>query len=776
MLERYKTLGGVLALGEFSVAELAELSGVREPTVRTILRREGTFVEQIGTRSTGRRGGQPVRWRVRPAARERLRAQLRELERLGVGPWLADQPDHDDAPRAGIIAAEDVLLRLAGTDVEPVERTELVKLAEAHLDAADASLAASDGALPGTAHRQLDRDRRVVELLLTLEQAEQDAAARRDRILEEARVQAERFTSEARSRAEALERDTQERYRRARSEISALEGDISTLSSQRDALREQVGAISHERGPTSASREASGATRSFGSGRSSGGQGGRLGMGRPTGRSLSAEAAIEGVRWKTGRESESGRATHPLAWMGTYLRTTAILDFLCALLAGLVALEARFGTDIHGGVPTAYFAFTAALPFLWLGSVGVAGGYDPRFIGVGTEEFRRVLNAAVALTAGVAIVSYVAKLDLARGYLVVALPCAFAFDLAARYFMRKRLHRRRRVGQFMRRTVAVGHAAPVADLVTLLRRDSHHGLAVVAACVAGTESQSEVADVPVYGGLDSVPSVVSQFNADTVAVLSSPEMDSARLRELAWDLEETGTDLWVASALLDVAGPRTTIHPVAGLPLLHVDHAELAGGKRVIKGIFDKITAALALILLAPLFVAIALTIKVTDHGPVFFRQARIGKDGTPFKVWKFRTMVVDAEAATAQFLRANEADRILFKMRQDPRITRVGAWLRRCSLDKLPQLFNVLRGNMSLVGPRPALPVEVKEYGNHMRRRLAVKPGITGLWQVSGRSDLSWDEAMRLDVRYVENWSLALDLQIIWKTLSAVARGSSAY
>jgi exopolysaccharide biosynthesis polyprenyl glycosylphosphotransferase len=462
------------------------------------------------------------------------------------------------------------------------------------------------------------------------------------------------------------------------------------------------------------------------------------------------------------------------AWTGTYLRMAALLDCLCGLAAGLIALEVRF--DSQGSLPAEYFAFTIALPFLWLGSVAVAGGYDPRFIGVGSDEFRRVLNAAVGLTAGLAIFSYVAKLDLARGYLAVALPCATAFDLMARYGLRKWLHRRWRDGRFMRRTVAVGHAAPVGDLVAMLRRDSHHGLSVVAACVAGARHQGEVADVPICGGLDSVASVVSRFNADTVAVLACPEMDGTRLRELAWDLEKTGTEMCVASALLDVAGPRTTIRPVAGLPLLHVDHAELAGGKRVIKGIFDKVSAALALILLAPLFTVIALVIRLTDHGPVFFRQTRIGKDGLPFTLWKFRTMVVDAESQKAQLLALNDGDGTLFKMHRDPRVTRAGAWLRRWSLDELPQLINVLFGNMSMVGPRPALAVEVAEYRDHMRRRLAVRPGITGLWQVNGRSDLPWDEAERLDLRYVENWSLALDLQILWKTASAVTRGSGAY
>jgi exopolysaccharide biosynthesis polyprenyl glycosylphosphotransferase len=232
----------------------------------------------------------------------------------------------------------------------------------------------------------------------------------------------------------------------------------------------------------------------------------------------------------------------------------------------------------------------------------------------------------------------------------------------------------------------------------------------------------------------------------------------------------------VAPALLDVAGPRTTIRPVAGLTLLHVDHPELAGGKQVVKAVFDKMVALTAVILLAPLFAVIMMAIRLGDHGPVFFRQTRVGKDGRTFAVWKFRTMVVDAEARKAELTAQNEAAGALFKMRQDPRVTKAGSRLRRSSLDELPQLFNVLVGDMSLVGPRPPLPAEAAKYGDHMRRRLVVKPGITGLWQVNGRSDLAWDEAVRLDLRYVENWSLALDLQILWKTWSAVVRGHGAY
>ena len=464
----------------------------------------------------------------------------------------------------------------------------------------------------------------------------------------------------------------------------------------------------------------------------------------------------------------------PVTWTRSYLRWVALTDCACALLAGALALYVRFAGQ--GYVPVSYVAFATALPVLWCASVALAGGYKSRFIGAGSDEFRRVLNAAVGLAAGVAIVSYALKIDVARGYVVVALPSVAAFDLAARYRLRKRLHRLRSVGFCVQRVVAVGHAPAVADLVATLRRDKFNGLNVVGACLAGRTMLGEIAGVPVFGGLGSVSAAVDQFGADTVAVLACPEMNGIRLRELAWELEETGTDLCVAPALIDVAGPRTTIRPVAGLPLLQLDHPELAGGKQVIKAVFDRMVAGLIMIALAPLFLVIAMAIRLDDQGPVFFKQTRVGRDGRTFKVFKFRTMVVDAEQRKLQLQALNEGAGALFKMRRDPRVTKVGASLRRWSLDELPQLFNVLKGDMSLVGPRPALPDEVARYGDHMRRRLVVKPGITGLWQVSGRSGLSWEEAFRLDLRYVDNWSIMLDLQILWKTFSAVTKGSGAY
>ena len=459
-------------------------------------------------------------------------------------------------------------------------------------------------------------------------------------------------------------------------------------------------------------------------------------------------------------------------WERYYLRRAALADFGCAILAVFAAAQLRFGND----VTRVYIVLSLALPVLWIGAVWLAGGYDVRFIGTGSDEFRKVLNAGVGLTAAIALFSYAINVELSRAYVLIALPSTTMFDLFARFTIRKRLHHQRAVGRCMLSVVAVGHEAAVADLVKELGRDRYHGLTVVGACVAKPSDCDEVAGVPVYGGLDDVTAAVRAFGADTVAVLACPEIGGTRLRSLAWELEKTGTDLCVSPALLDVAGPRTTIRPTAGLTLLHVDHPELDGIRLLIKGLFDRCVAAAALIMLAPVMGVLALAIWLHDRGPALFTQTRVGKDGRAFRIYKFRTMVVDAEQRKAQLMAMNDHDGVLFKLRRDPRITKVGGFLRRWSIDELPQLINVLLGHMSLVGPRPALPDEAARYADYVRRRLVVKPGLTGLWQVNGRSDLSWDESVRLDLRYVENWSFALDVQVLWKTFSVIFRRSGAY
>jgi exopolysaccharide biosynthesis polyprenyl glycosylphosphotransferase len=477
-----------------------------------------------------------------------------------------------------------------------------------------------------------------------------------------------------------------------------------------------------------------------------------------------------GIATSSGRYER--RTARVSAWTRDYLREVALADLGCAVVGVFMAAQIRFGSN----VTSTYLALSLALPVLWIGALWLAGAYDVRFIGTGSDEYRKVLNAGVSLTAAVAIFSYAVNLQVSRTYVVIALPSITLFDLVARYAMRKRLHWQRGHGKCLHSVLAVGHELAVADLVTELNRDKYHGLTVVGACVARPGVNDEVAGVRVYGGLDDVTAAVKAFGIDTVAVTACPEMNGIRLRSLAWDLEKTGTDLCVSPALLDVAGPRTTIRQTAGLTLLHVDHPQLSGFRLVLKALFDRCAAAAALIMLAPVMGAIAAAIWLHDRGPVLFTQLRVGRDGHEFRIYKFRTMVVDAEQRKQELLANNDSDGVLFKIRKDPRVTAVGAHLRRLSLDELPQLFNIFLGDMSLVGPRPALPEEADKYAAHVRRRLVVKPGLTGLWQVSGRSDLSWEESVRLDLRYVENWSFALDLQILWKTTSVLVRRSGAY
>jgi len=489
--------------------------------------------------------------------------------------------------------------------------------------------------------------------------------------------------------------------------------------------------------------------------------------------SVISEAAVP-ARQEQVHDRAAARRT--AAWRAYYVRVTVLVDTFCMLLAATLAVNTRFLSPSYR--PLSYLVITLILPLMWAVAMRLCGGYDLKFIGVGSDEFRRVLNAGFCLTAAVAIASYVTRFEVARSYVAIALPTATVLDLCARYWLRKRLHRRRATGYGMQRVVAVGHPDSVASLISQLSRDRHHGLSVVGACLTGDITVfPAIAGVPVFGGIDDTTRAVATLQADTVAVLACPELSGARMRELAWELEESATEVYVAPTLLDIAESRTTIRPIAGLPLLHLDHPRRAGTRILLKSLFDRTAAAIALMALAPVFLAVALAIKADDGGPVFFRQVRVGRDGEIFLVRKFRTMVTDAELLKSQLATQDEGNGALFKMRKDPRITRPGLWLRRYSLDELPQLINVARGDMSLVGPRPALPEETASYdGTHMIRRIVVKPGITGLWQVSGRSDLSLADSTRLDVHYVENWSLFLDLQILWKTARAVLSGSGAY
>jgi exopolysaccharide biosynthesis polyprenyl glycosylphosphotransferase len=460
-------------------------------------------------------------------------------------------------------------------------------------------------------------------------------------------------------------------------------------------------------------------------------------------------------------------------WERQYVRALVLCDLFAGVTAGAVTFGLRFGDQVTM-YNRCYLLLSGLLPVALLFVLAVGRSYERRYLFVGTDEYQRVIRGGVGLIAGAAVLSYALDLDLARSYVLVALPTAIAAVLVFRFALRKRLHVARRRGAGLRRVLVVGHEMSVIGITQQLRRERYHGLEVVGACLPANHDGA--VDLPVYGTFDDVADAVDAADADTVVVLSCPELDGVALRRLAWRLERDEVDLVVASALIDVAGARTTIRPFDGLPMLHVEHPRLHGGARVIKELFDRIGSLTLLAVFAPVLVVVALCVRCTSRGPVLFRQVRVGRDGREFRIFKFRSMYVDAEALLAELKHLNEHDGVLFKIRDDPRVTPVGRWLRRLSLDELPQLLNVLFGQMSLVGPRPPLPAEVAAYADDVRRRLAVKPGMTGLWQVSGRSDLPWDEAVRLDLRYVENWSLSLDLVILLRTMTAVVRSSGAY
>jgi len=430
-----------------------------------------------------------------------------------------------------------------------------------------------------------------------------------------------------------------------------------------------------------------------------------------------------------------------------------VLDTAVLSLAVLVGYLAHFGIGPPGGAALPYVVVAPGLVLAWLVSLKAFRCYDDRVIGYGADEYRRVSVASLRLAGGVVIAGWVLDVGVPRGLLTTSFIVGVIGLEVARFAARKRLHRFRSRGRgWSRKVLVVGDTAHVLELVDTLRREPYAGYQVVGACIPDAllaPVPQQLGDVPVVGSFRGI---------------------------LGWQSENTGLDLVVAPALTDVAGPRIHTRPVAGLPLIHVEAPEFRGIRKLVKGLVDRASALLALTLLLPLLVVIALTVLADSRGSALFRQTRVGQGGREFGVWKFRTMVINADAMLAELTARNETDGLMFKLRDDPRVTRIGRVLRKWSLDELPQLVNVLFGQMSLVGPRPPLPSEVARYDGDIARRLLVKPGMTGLWQISGRSDLSWEDGVRLDLYYVENWSLAADLTILWKTFGAVLNRRGAY
>lgn len=482
------------------------------------------------------------------------------------------------------------------------------------------------------------------------------------------------------------------------------------------------------------------------------------------------------VRVLTREGSATSRA--PIAgWEPRYRRFVILSDVVATLVMVLVvgvALGLRHGG--HHAEPITMLAVVTVVVVLC--SLRVSRVWNLSVLGQGAEEFSRLgrglLTSAVVLGLG----ALAFDVSGARRWVFLVIPTIALVAFPQRYVLRQLLHGARREGQCLLPVLAAGNLDTVRDLITRTRKATHLGWRVEAACTMdGRGAVGLVLDgVPVVGRLQDLALHVRRGGYRIVAVTPDPYWTPLRLQELAWNLEGSGAEMVVAPGLMEVAGPRLHISGVLGMPLLRVSEPVFSGSRRVAKALADRLGAALLLALLSPLMLVLAVLIKADSRGSVFYRQRRVGKGGEEFTILKFRTMVTNADAVRKQLAAVNEGAGLLFKMRKDPRVTRVGGALRRYSLDELPQLVNVLAGSMSLVGPRPPLPEESARYAPAVRRRLLVKPGLTGLWQVSGRSDLPWEESVRLDLRYVEDWSLALDAVIIWKTFRAVFGGQGAY
>lgn len=468
-------------------------------------------------------------------------------------------------------------------------------------------------------------------------------------------------------------------------------------------------------------------------------------------------------------------------WEKRYRRRLRITDtavifgvtFMTAVIQGLIIAPELLLEDprVYGRV----FLLTAAI---WLIALSAFQTRDKRIMGSGVTEYKRVAHATGLAFGILAIVFVIIQSSGLRMQLLIALPAGIVGLLASRWAWRRWLIGQRRFGHYVSRALIVGRRADVEYVIRTLQRDKLHGHLVV-----GTTVDDNLGDVVVdgrrygvVGSLNTVAKVAGAIAADTIIVAGRTDEDPGFIRRLSWQLEGTASELVLSSRLVDVAGPRISLQQIEGLPLIHVQIPTFEGGRHMVKRGFDIVISSLALLIIGVALPFIALAIALDSRGPIFFRQVRVGRDGETFGMVKFRSMKTSAEADLEGLLAANEGSGPLFKLKSDPRITRVGRVLRKFSVDELPQFWNVLIGDMSIVGPRPPLPSEVTAYDGRVFRRLYIKPGITGLWQVSGRSDLSWDESVRLDLRYVENWSLMSDLMIMWRTVKVMISPKGAY
>jgi exopolysaccharide biosynthesis polyprenyl glycosylphosphotransferase len=459
--------------------------------------------------------------------------------------------------------------------------------------------------------------------------------------------------------------------------------------------------------------------------------------------------------------------------------TAFVVDLVVITVTVFLAVYGRNHLLVFGSGSVTRSAALACglLVACWVIVIAMRGGYDRGVFGAGADEYKIVVGSSLFTAAFLGIGCYLTKFDLSRGFFLFAFLIGPPLLVVGRFALRRWLHHARRTGALGQRTVIVGGSDHIDAVADVFARETWLGYRVVGALTPPHElSLTTQGGVAVLGDVDRATTAIRAYDADVVFVVGGAFNDPHTMRNLVWDLESDDVQVILAPGMTDVSSERIRVRPVAGLPLLHLDRPRSQEALRWAKRTFDLIGSAILLALASPILLWTAFAIKRYDGGPVLFRQVRIGRDGKAFTCLKFRSMVVDAESILPDLHSEVGHDEGMFKMPEDPRITRPGKWIRRYSIDELPQLINVLRGDMSLVGPRPPLPSEVDRYTTTQSRRLRVRPGLTGLWQVSGRSDLSWAESIRLDLYYVDNWSMIQDIAILGRTIGAVLSSRGAY